>query len=336
MFRKLILIALAVTATACSLDEPAKDCGVVIVVVKPSFPAPSGEDEAFEEVKGINVYVFDNSTGVLKEIIMMDEAAVKAGELEISTIPNGNYTFVAWGGTRETMDADGFKTVQMEDAARSTYKDGVEIGVTTKDDFYVMINNDSESGNTGTIKPMGEFTDLYYAVSDNVTIDKSVDTRIDFSFVRNTNMLDINISGLEYLSSPSGTPLNIWVEGKNGRYNWANNIDADARTVHYDPTGTKIEGDVMSAQTKILRLELARHLTDPVYVYIEDPSGEMPARRFNILDVIAKEQNKTPEQLTQAFLDEQYSFTLNLTLNVDLTITVGIVEWTPETPTAIF
>ncbi len=124
-----------------------------------------------------------------------------------------------------------------------------------------------------------DFDDLFWAVARDERVSRGVDRRVEFDFVRNTNVLKISVSGVGYLLGNGGDtdtdtdirtnpdtrtapapvtissgraaelPLDIFVLGRNGRYRWDNTIDDHARQVRYPSTNHTYTGPSTRPQT---------------------------------------------------------------------------------------
>jgi hypothetical protein len=290
-------------------------------------------------VKTIEFYVFDNATGLLVDIIRVPEEDIKRGSVDISgRLSDGNYTFIAWGDS----DADlsrSYMPVQMNDAATNDYE-SPKIGVTKISDFYLLLVTDELPGEVlGDVIPATyDFDDLYYAKLPNVTVSSgNVSMSTPLSFVSNTNSLVVTFTGIENVPSlrkkrlpPSGgvtrtedDPLDVFVLGKNGRYNADNEIDTYAQTVRYEPQylDYNVEGETISVIIKTMRLDIARHTIDPMMLYVQDETGDI-VPPLDLLHAILQIEDENGEQMyrSQAAIDRQAEFDIK----------VNFTETTPD------
>ncbi len=91
----------ALLLAGCVAEMP--DAGCVGCRLEFSFTRNSdGNERLMDDVHDIGLYVFDSATGVLVDVVgvEMDNIA-HGGRMEyadVGSLPNGRYTFVAWGG----------------------------------------------------------------------------------------------------------------------------------------------------------------------------------------------------------------------------------------------
>jgi hypothetical protein len=280
-------------------------------------------------VKSIKFYIFNQDTGVLTAIINVPESEITRGSFDISNLHDGTYTFVAWGDSDKDL-SQSYTPVQMVDAENNTYT-SVSIGKTTISNFYMVLLCDPlPSEIEGDIIPaVNDFDDLYYAKIENVTIKGGIATAPPFSFVSNSNMLNIRFTGLENLPDETeevesegvtrgdtDLPFNVFVLGRNGRYNADNKIDLYAQAVRYEPQFLGYDVDkTWVALIKTMRFDLARHLIDPVMLYIQNDEGEDLCAPIDILRAILQIEDPETQDLIyvdQAAIDRQSEFRVEI------------------------
>jgi hypothetical protein len=320
-------LAAAIVSTGCVSEVNTCNTRVDIPQIPPLDLPYGGE----VEVKTIEFYVFDNATGLLVDVIRVPEEDIRRGSVDIAgRLSDGSYTFIAWGDS----DADlsrSYMPVQMNDAATNDYE-SPKIGVTTIENFFLLLVTDdlSEEVLGDVIPATYDFDDLYYAKLPNVTISSgNVSTSTPLSFVSNNNTLVVTFTGLENVPSlrkkrlpPSdgvtraeGDPLDVFVLGKNGRYNANNEIDTYAQTVRYEPQylDYNVEGETISVIIKTMRLDIARHTMDPMLLYVRDESGDV-VPPLDLLHAILQIEDENGEQMyrSQAAIDRQAEFDIKV------------------------
>jgi hypothetical protein len=175
-----------------------------------------------------------------------------------------------------------------------------------------------------------DFDDLFYAVAKDVAISSDVTVSVPISFVRNANTLKVTINGLDKVAlakeqeSRAGVevPLNVFLLGKNGRYDVDNQIDDNAQIVRYEPQylDYNLNGTSMTVYVKTMRLDIVRHTLDPVLLYIQTPDGSNLVEPVDILWAILQARDVFTGKLLypdQESIDRQEEFVINL--NIELT-----------------
>jgi hypothetical protein len=307
---------------------------------------PSHEDQLSESVEMIDVYVFDQRSGLLVRVLPVDRGSIERGYFDISDLPDGVYTFVAWGDSDADMSRS-FMGVQLDDAESGEYSE-VRVGVTKLSNFYMMLGYDVLPENVaGDVTPIvNDFDDLFFARARDVRITSGVSTTVELSFVRNANTLKIRLGGLDKvrLSREPKTreeedtpPLNVFVLAKNGRYNIDNEIDSHAQIVRYEPQylDYNVDGNSMTVYVKTMRIDLVRHNLDPVLLYIQTPQGVDIIPPVDILKAILQIRDGDGEPVfsSQDALDSQQEFEIDVEFEYTgskLSVTITINDWEIE------
>ncbi len=355
-FDRVITILLSVAAlpiAGCVAETPTDDCAGCRLEF--SFTRHSdGNERLMDDVHDIGLYVFDSATGVLVDVVgvEMDNIA-HGGRMEyadVGSLPNGRYTFVAWGGSGNDIFRS-FSARHMLDASSHDHA-AIEVGRTTLDDFYMML--DYESVEDDLITPAtADFDDLFFAVRQNIEIVRGKNHEVGFDFIRNTNVLKITVTGIEHLltatraadsavSVPTaetradeGVPLDIFAIGRNGRHRWDNTIDPHARRVMYSPQTNTLTNSTLVMEVKTMRLDMERHLDDPVLLHIQDPATGRPVTQpIDVMRAILQTRStRTGEFLypDQEAIDRGYEYPIDIHLGTDedggLTIRLYVEGW---------
>ena len=345
MPKKLTLLLISALLMAGCIGENLDDC--VRCRLRFSYTYnDENADRLSAHVQDIHVYVFDQTTRLLVDVIEVGSADIERGWVDIDDLPDGRYTFVAWGGSGEDLSRS-FSDSHMYDASAHDHSDS-RIGHTTLDEFYMMLDyNNLPVETLGDIAPSREdFDDLFHAVVVDVPVISGRNSEVGFDFVRNTNVLQITVTGLEYLWNYSPTraptadqPLHIYAIGKNGRYRADNTIDDDARQVRYEPPCHTLSATSMGVDIKTMRLDIDRHSDDPVLLYVQNAeTGDDMIAPLDIIGAIQKTQSTRGEYLypDQEAIDREYEFPIELSILHDLSVRVTINGWEVVDPDPIF
>jgi hypothetical protein len=319
---------------------------------------PAGEDQIKESVETIDIYVFDEETGLLSGIIRVDKSDILRGSFEVTDLPDGTYTFVAWGDSNSNISRS-FAGVQMDDL-ESGETSAVRIGVTTIDNFYMMLDSrDLPASTEGDVEPSrNDFDDLFHAIATGVGIVGGETSVVTLSFTCNSSRLKIEVNGVEAMRAygkaqagdsgfarTAGTraggdvgeesgddDLSVFVLAKNGRYNSRNITDDFAPMVRYSPQTQSYdsENNSMDVSIRTMRLDVVRHHVYPVELYIQDSEGRnLISAPIDILDAIlrTKDDKGTLLYPDQAAIDREVEFDIkiNATLENDTELKVVII-----------
>lgn len=347
MFRKFysLLLASAVSTVAmvgCNLSEDLSDCGVLRINMRYTLNNER-TDQLADLVGDVRIYVFEESTGLLVDIIEPTSEDITRGYMEIQNPRVGEFTFSAWAGSGNDIEGSGFMEIEMDNAATHSYRDLWDDDETHIDDFYVMVEHDElPSSKFGDVLPRRtEFVDLFHSSIESFEVTREKEQSIDLYFVRDTNILDITINGIEHLPS-AGTrageePVGLFLTGRNGRYTWDNTIDEHARLVRYESTTRSLDETTMQSDIKTMHINQVRHKEDPLLLYITDPAtGKDLHAPINIIQAIGQVRDEDGNYMyrTQEDIDREYVFPIEITISAGLRIKVTINDWVVEFPDA--
>lgn len=344
MFKKCIFPLLptllaVLLSVGCNLKEDLSDCGVLRFAFRYTCNNEN-VDRLKAHVQDIHVYAFDMETRLLADVIEVGPADIARGWVEIDDLPDGRYTFVAWGGSSEDMSRS-FSEAHMHDATTHDHSDP-RIGTTTLDEFYMMLDyNELPADVHGDIAPAREdFDDLFHAAAERVEVSKGRDQTVDFDLIRNANVLKVTVTGFQHLTTAPGTraaspdqPLSVYAVGKNGRYMWDNTIDWNARQVRYESPYTSLDETSMQVDIKTLRLDVERHATEPVNLYVSDPvTGQGIIAPLDVVKTILRVKDDEGNSIyqTQEDIDREYEFPINISILADLSVRISLGEWVVE------
>ncbi len=327
------MLVAAVMLAGCVAEMP--DAGCIGCRLEFTFTRNSdGRERLMDDVHDIGLYVFDSSTGVLVDVVgvEMDNIA-HGGRMEyadVGSLPNGRYTFVAWGGGGNDIFRS-FSARHMLNASSHNHA-AIEVGRTTLDDFYMML--DYESVGDDLISPAdGDFDDLFFAVRPDIEIVQGKNHEVGFDFIRNTNLLKITVTGIEHLPATTrageekgeGAPLDIFAIGRNGRHRWDNSIDDHAQRVVYAPGDNTLTDTTLVVEVKTMRLLL----------HIQDPATGLPIiQPIDVMrSILQTRSTRSGEFLypDQEAIDRGYEYPIDIHLGTDedggLTIRLYVEGW---------
>ena len=237
-----LVLGLVATLLSSCIKENLGDCNIVPVVIKFDYTYNEAYTDLISEVTVIDLYAFD-SEGILVGH-WSDQGTGFINELTL-TIEPGVYHFVAWGGE---VNSDSYNVTPYT------------IGVTTKDELYVMLNRNA--GRQLTTKP----TNLYHGFLDNYTINYGAN-EAHISLVKNTKNITFVIHGLDTqlpTSAPVGdaASLDIFetlIIGDNAVHNFDNTFDISSPSeanVTYIPHRRISTATDLTTEFRVMRLAL--------------------------------------------------------------------------------
>jgi hypothetical protein len=344
-----LLSALSVFVLSGCVSENLDDCPVACRFTFSYTHNTSGKDLLAMSVGAIEVYMFDEGSDLLVDIIEVGPGDISRGRHDVAWMPPGSYTFVAWGVSGEDK-LRSYHPWEMSGVTHGTRSE-IEIGRTTLSDLYMVLNHEpSPPGLEGSVVPTPvDFDNVFHAMATDVEIVEGVSRQVDFEFIRNTSTLKIAVTGLEHFPDPPAgrLPLRIYATGENGRYGWNDEIDSAAPRVYYGSGNHRRTGNAMALDILMQRLHIARHTGDPVWLYIEQttagtlPNGEgasRPIPGIAPVDLVAAIKNTSDGMgyypyKTQPSIDREEEFRITMALYPDpknpghYTMTMSINEW---------
>ena len=199
-------------------------------------------DKFADAVTSLDVFVFD-SNQKLAEIISDEGASLKTENYQIVLhLPDGTYTFVAWGGSRNA-----YRIFDAVDNAPLTEE------TTRFDRLRLVLNNGHTFENTDN---------LFHGIAYDIHIRSGQPSHTHIGLTKNTNIIRVTVTGVFH-------PENIAVGcyAANGEYRFDNSVSNHKSLISYKPVRTENKIEV-KAGFKTLRLltgmksELVVHDTD--------------------------------------------------------------------------
>ena len=328
-----IALVMAMTnALIVGCAPESSDCPPVEIEIEMPFdpPASGTGDPSAGTMHGIHFYVFDTATGVLASILAVDEDDVARGYFDVTSLPNGIYTFVAWGGGKGSYDLPPGFSIE------------AEIGVTTIDDFFMTLDltplSDGEPGDAAPAKE--DFDDLFFATASAVSVKNGYLTAFPLQFTRNSNVLRVTVEGFNLLTraiTRAQAPVEVFVVGRNSRYGYDNTIDETTPLVRYSSSSATVSENEVSVGIKTLRLDIDLHADDPVLLYVRDAATkEDLIEPLDVLEAIMSipGEDGSPLYDSQEDIDRVYEFDIHVKIARQpggaISVTITINGWEIE------
>lgn len=298
-----------------------------------------GNTRLSDNLRDMQVYVFDSRTGVLAHVIPVTQASINSGYLNIRLPQGGEYTLVAWGASSADMMQGGHKVVDMRNASAQEYAVGVQTGTTTLNSFRKMVRYTElgvgmlfRSGNgQGEITPYDvQFDHLFHAAAQEIPITAGWQT-VPLDFWRNTSTLQIEIIGTEHLTEIDA-PLHTFVTSNSASHYFDNEICTHARRVRYAPPYRAITDNEKHIDIKVHRLVIDRHrnTTEPVLLHLHHPvTGAELMEPLDVMEAILAVQDNTgaPVWATQEDIDRELEFPIRISFDTQLNVLITINDW---------
>lgn len=325
MTKQLSILFLSLFLLTGCLKEKNKGCptGNLSISLKYTINVDD-EDQLDEKIGHINLYVFNNATGLLMRIIPINHEQLMQG-VYVTDIEPGNYTFAAWAVNGNDLSQGGYEVVDMTNLETDTYTDAI-VGVTHIDNFHIRLKTNILGDNK--VPANEQFNELYHAKATNIIVGESEQT-INFDFTKNTNTMKVRVEGIGNLTAMrSETPeLDIFAIGTDDSYNIHNTAGGPAAPLRYQRTTTYPEANVAQSDIHILRLDMELHKSHPILLHlIKKETGEPLMEPIDLLELILKVKDKDGTLVfkTQQDLDRWDEFPIVIKIGVDLSVTVGM------------
>ena len=342
MFKKrAILLPLLLLFLIGCIEQREMDCSVLRLKFSYTINRYF-EDQIQGEIRAIQVYVFDSNTGILVDILPVNEAAINRGYIEIHPPGDGNsdFTFVAWGVCGTDIRGGGYKTVEMYQPVAHA-RNEVQIGRTTLQTFRKMMQyTDVQARSTqhGEIMPSNVLFDhLFHSRAVNVPIRSSTinvdDQVIPLDFMRNTATLQIEVQGIHYLNRVTvNNPPRVFVTGRNERFNYDNSVGFHTRQLFYSRPNRTVTETYMRTDIKVQRMVIDRHLNTEggIFLHLHQPYPDTPVMRpLDVVAAILSARDTHGNLLwpTQDAIDREKEFPITIIINQRGQVTVKIKEW---------
>lgn len=324
------MLLMALFVVSCVKEDMAEcDLGLTINF---KYSLNNKEEDLFDSsVRDMRLYVFDNH-GILCDVIRENGTQLNSRFKQL-VIPQGVYTFVAWGGSGEEM-MDSFKEIEMVDEVTNNYISSVQIGITTLDNFRMkLIAKQLPQEIEGEIAPQTEeFDHLFYGVASNFEVTGS-NQLMHIDLIKNTNTLRVKVAGLQHLTATidDQAPVSLWTIGRNERYKFDNSLGDYARFLRNEPHNIHFDESSVFVDIKMLRFDKSKHLVEPIWLKTMNLlTGIELLAPIDILETILRAKDTHGNLLfrTQTDLDKEDEYFIEINIAKDLSVTVEIKNWT--------
>jgi hypothetical protein len=332
MFKKIVIFSLLVLLFSSCIKEDLSEC---VLRLELCYTYNKSEQNQLEQVRDIRVYIF-GSNEVLFDVVRATQQDIVRGYIDL-VLPDDTYTIVAWGASSTDMVQGGYQIADMSDPTSDVYSQ-VSIGTTTLNSFRTLLSTVPLSGDVlGDVAPQKEqFDDLFYAIVSDFTVIKGRKQTILLDFMKNTSILKVKITGLQYLTSSQ--PLDVFATARNERYMYNNRIDPSARVIRHKPSGTTTKSTEMTVDIKVQRLLIAMQNAAPAAeLHITHPQlGINMATKINLLYAILNTKDNTGNNLwaSQEAIDkeDEFLFEISIAHNLSVTVTLNDFEFITVIP----
>lgn len=329
--RHLIQFALAcnlLLITSC-IKEDYSECNMLRLHFKYDENV-SDTDRLDSDVQRIKVFVFD-ATDVLYRIIDVNVDALKSGYYNIN-LPSGTYSFVTWAIYENNVSDNCYQFYEIANSFVDQFGD-VRVGITTKFQLVAKLHTiDLPSEDDGEIAPYkSNIGDLFFANVGNTPIVANSSQVIEFSLIKNTNVIKFNITGLDNIETRSNSPFELFILAFNGCYNYDNSVEEKAREIRYSPYFESVVDNKLTMDFKILRIIIDEDLHSlskkPISIHIIDKLSNKPlCASIDLLNSILqiKDANDNYLYKTQSDIDKEDVFVIDIDIDVNAAVTVSI------------
>jgi hypothetical protein len=316
MTRKFIYFLSLIFLFSSCIREDNRDCPQGVRLRFSYTHNNKGLDLLTKQVRDIHIYLFDRHTGTLASIVSTGVQDIARRYIDID-IPAGIYTAIAWGGSSANMLQGGYRATAV-------------IGITTLEQFRMMLDYESISGNlpADAVPKTADFDDLFYAFVENIPVVMNRRRTVDLSFIKNTNTLKVTVTGLQNLRSVM--PVDIFTTGANWLYTYGNTpVTNTPRMLYLPQIETLTANNTMEVFIKQQRLHIGQSAANRVMFYIQDPATGTDV--VAPLDLIAAIM-QNPAYQTQQAIDMEDLFAIAVSISptgnsVNTTVTITINGW---------
>lgn len=267
-------------------------------------------DQFSKLVNKVDLYIFDGS-GLLIKHVSHTQNRLPEGYTLDADLDRGTYTAVLYA------TADGNKEVLVgtKQGNLTTALASMKVGESRMEDTRLMLNSLSGESN----KDLGVV--LHGMVSKFTVTGKSQVHHV--SFMRNTHVVELHVSGLGYLVPQTDALPNVEVriEGNNKAYLYNNTLDMELGKVTHTPYWQEYTNNNLTSRLSVLRLFKEQPMTLKIY------EGDRAIWQMNLTEEIMK----SPNYSTNEDLDREDMFVVNITVTVSGDLTIVVNGWTTTT-----
>lgn len=315
-YRILLTISfLLLLLSGCTKDD--LSVCVTSTAFKCRFEFNDGQTDQFAKlVNKVDLYIFDGS-GLLVKHISHTQDYLPEGYTVTTDLNYGTYTAVLYG----TVGSNKEVSVGTKQGNLTTALKAMKEGESRMSDMRLMLN--SITGQTDR-----DLEVILHGMVSNFEVT-SVPQKVphNVSFISNTNVIELNISGLENLISEPHSitdqtrainDVSVRIEGNNKAYLYDNTLDMELGKVTHAPYWQKFSNNILVSRLSVLRLFKEYPMTLKIY------HGNNNIWQLNLTAEIMK----SPDYTTNEDLDREDKFIINVKITTAGDITITVNGWT--------
>lgn len=303
--------------------------------VEADAPAP--------QLQSTRAYVF-NESNLLCAVGEASGTNLFSGQTIDFSLEPGKYKVIVWGSD----NANFFHSYGEGTSTMSSlvgYTEGITIGKTALSDFYLFLKRQATEGAETQYFPSNNpCDDLYYGASgtrasksseysiQEVTIPEDGMIEKNIELIRNTNVMDVSITGLSNLlnSSDFSNDADIYISVKGDNYLWNNSFGNNDTQTKYTPYNMQTNKDgLLSFNIKIQRIRMDMQSEKPLILYIKDKIQGKILLEMDILECLLKASDESGQYIykNQEDLDRMYIHHIRLEFANNFTVKIFINGW---------
>lgn len=273
------------------------------------------------KVNMVSVYVFD------KDGLYLDTYTSKGIQLTndyVMSLPlkAGTYSFIVLGGDLLT-----YRVGEMIDPLSNKFSAELKQGITNIKNFSYLIDDNIPS--SGPLIVKDQLSDLFHGILMDFIAPPGKIAEATIDLMKDTKRINVHVIGLSHLDKYIGGAtkstyaqyLDIYINAKNGRYTFQNEIDTTAYSLKhiFEPSVEAL--DTLKTSTTVLRLMTSG---DKSYLNVSLKNKPVSLYYQNIVSQILQ----NPKYKTQEDLDREDEFTFEIHIGPELNVTIKINGWT--------
>ncbi|MGL5787769.1 MAG: FimB/Mfa2 family fimbrial subunit [Bacteroidales bacterium] len=313
----LILLGVMALISGC-VHEDTEDC-IQGIQLRFTYTLNNQQTNLFgANVEIITVFVFDESGKYIKTY---DSKGTTLTKDYIMTLPlkPGNYNFIALGGNLSS-----YQIVDMINSEANNFSPILKAGVTDIKGFSFLV--DATPTLSEPIEINDQLVHLFHGKLEKFNAQAGKISEATIDLIKDTKDIHITVLGIDYLykyANETGLDINnilkFALSSNNGRYRYDNSLDEHSKDINYNFHNTKISGDTLWTETRILRLFESE---DKSELTVTIP-GLGNIYQSNLVSAIMQ----NPVYSTQIDLDREDQFNFIIKFQPDYSVSISINDW---------
>ena len=309
----LLILISAICFSACNVAEDDSDC---LESMEITFRfMKNGQDRFGVEVSSIDLFVFDEHGYFVGKWSENDNSKFATGTYSmVVPLPSGTYNCVAWGGLKNNHYALFDQDQSLTNASNPI------VGETNIADMLLEVRDGSKAREVDYTP-----TNLFFGDKLNVDLNKRQQgskTSVVIDLVKNSKQVDLKITGLPLPTKANKfTNIDIWLASANGGYTFRNEYETPDRTVEYTPVSEDADvNNVYYGTMHTFRMTFGR----PIVLTVRNNEK---SEDIVVADILEEYIRKTAQYSTQAAVDAEDYFLIELVLDPYMSVSVKINGW---------